>query len=136
MASYPSGATYSVGPTTYTMSSKKPDRNFTVNETFNNASFTSQNGYQRTRAISRRSKRQFQLKYTNISGAYKQAIENFYRARGGDFDSFEFDLAYIGLSGTIQVRFGTDFSVSEVLTTSSIVTSVYSVSFTLTESYT
>jgi hypothetical protein len=136
MASFPSGATYSVGPTTYTMSSKKPDRNFTINEAFNNASFTSQNGYQRTRAISRRSKRQFQLKYTNISGAYKQAIENFYRARGGDFDSFEFDLSYIGLSGTIQVRFGTDFTVSEVLTTSNVVTSAYSVSFTLTESYT
>ncbi len=136
MASFPSGATYSVGPTTYSMSNKKPDRNFTVNEVFNNASFTSQNGYQRTRAVSRRSKRQFQLKYTNISGAYKQAIENFYRARGGDFDSFEFDLSYIGLSGTIQVRFGTDFTVSEVLTTSNVVTSAYSVSFTLTESYT
>jgi hypothetical protein len=136
MAVFPSGATYSIGGDTYTMSNKKPDRNFTINEAFNNASFTSQNGYQRTRSISRRSKRQFQLKYTNISGAYKQAIEDFYRSRGGDFDSFEFDLAYIGLSGTIQVRFDTDFSVSEVLTTSSIVTSVYSVSFTLTESYT
>jgi len=136
MASFPSGATFSVGPTNYTMSSRKPDRNYTINEAFNNASFTSQNGYQRTRAISRRSKRQFQLKYTNISGPYKQAIENFYRERGGDFDSFEFDLAYIGLSGSIQVRFGNDFSVSEVLTTSNVVTSVYSVSFTLTESYT
>ena len=136
MARFPSEATYSVGPTTYTMSAKKPDRNFSINEVFNNATFTSQNGYQRTRAISRRSKRQFQLKYTNISGAYKQALENFYRERGGDFDSFEFDLAYIGLSGTIQVRFGNDFSVSEVLTTSNVVTSAYSVSFTLTESYT
>ena len=136
MARVPSEATYSEGPTTYTMSNKRPDRNFSINETFNNATFTSQNGYQRTRAISRRSKRQFQVKYTNISGAYKQALENFYRARGGDYDSFEFDLSYIGLSGSIQVRFNNDFSVSEVLTTTSIVTSVYNVSFTLTESYT
>lgn len=136
MASFPSQATYVLGPTTYTMSDRRPDRNFVINEVFNNATFTSQVGYQRTRAISRRSKRQIQLKYTNISGAYKQALENFYRARGGDFDSFDLDLAYVGLSGTIQVRFGNDFSVSEVLTTGNIVTSVYNVSFSLTESYT
>lgn len=136
MARFPSEATYSVGVTTYTMSDRRPDRNFSITEVFNNATFTSQVGYQRTRAISRRSKRQFQLKYTNISGAYKQALENFYRARGGDFNSFELDLSYVGLSGTIQVRFGNDFSVSEVLTTSNLVSSVYNVTFTLNESYT
>ena len=136
MASYPSNATYSVGGNTYTMTSRKPDRGFSVGEQFNNAIFTSQVGYERRRAISRRSKRQFQLQYTNVNGGYKQAIENFYRARSGDLESFEFDLSYIGMSGTIQVRFDGELGVSEVQTTSNTVTNIYTVSFKLIESYT
>ncbi len=136
MASYPINATYSVGGNTYTMTSRKPDRGFSIGEQFNNAIFTSQVGYERRRAISRRSKRQFQLQYTNINGGYKQAIENFYRARSGDLESFEFDLSYIGLSGTIQVRFDGALAITEVQTTSSAVTNIYNVSFNLVESYT
>lgn len=136
MASYPSNATYSVGGNTYTMSSRKPDRGFSVGEQFNNAIFTSQVGYERRRAISRRSKRQFQLQYTNVNGGYKQAIENFYRARSGDLESFEFDLSYIGLSGTIQVRFDGALATTEVQTTSNALTNIYTVSFNLIESYT
>ena len=94
MAMYPSDATYSTGGTTYTMTNKKPDKGFGITEQFTNAIFTSQVGYERRRAISRRSKREFSLQYTNITGAYKQAIENFYRARSGDLESFEFDLSY------------------------------------------
>jgi len=136
MASYPSNATYSVGGNTYTMTSRKPDRGFSVGEQFNNAIFTSQVGYERRRAISRRSKRQFQLQYTNVNGGYKQAIENFYRARSGDLESFEFDLSYIGLSGTIQVRFDGELTTAEVQTTSNVLTNIYTVSFKLIESYT
>lgn len=136
MASYPSNATYSVGGNTYTMNSRKPDRGFSVGEQFNNAIFTSQVGYERRRAISRRSKRQFQLQYTNVNGGYKQAIENFYRARSGDLESFEFDLSYIGLSGTIQVRFDGELTTAEVQTTSNVLTNIYTVSFKLIESYT
>ena len=136
MASYPSNATYSIGGNTYTMTSRKPDRGFSIGEQFNNAIFTSQVGYERRRAISRRSKRQFQLQYTNINGGYKQAIENFYRARSGDLESFEFDLTYIGLSGTIQVRFDGELGVSEVQTTSNTTTNIYTISFKLIESYT
>lgn len=136
MASYPSNATYSVGGNTYTMTSRKPDRGFSVGEQFNNAIFTSQVGYERRRAISRRSKRQFQLQYTNVNGGYKQAIENFYRARSGDLESFEFDLSYIGLSGTIQVRFDGELTTAEVQTTSNVLTNIYTVSFKLVESYT
>lgn len=136
MASYPSNATYSVGGNTYTMTSRKPDRGFSIGEQFNNAIFTSQVGYERRRAISRRSKRQFQLQYTNVNGGYKQAIENFYRARSGDLESFEFDLSYIGLSGTIQVRFDGELTTAEVQTTSNVLTNIYTVSFKLVESYT
>ena len=136
MASYPSNATYSVGGNTYTMTSRKPDRGFSIGEQFNNAIFTSQVGYERRRAISRRSKRQFQLQYTNVNGGYKQAIENFYRARSGDLESFEFDLSYIGLSGTIQVRFDGELTTAEVQTTSNVLTNIYTVSFKLIESYT
>lgn len=136
MASYPSNATYSVGGNTYTMTSRKPDRGFSVGEQFNNAIFTSQVGYERRRSISRRSKRQFQLQYTNIMGTYKQAIEDFYRARSGELESFEFDLTYIGMSGTIQVRFEGELGVSEVQTTSNTATNIYTVSFKLIESYT
>lgn len=136
MANYPSEATYAVGPTTYSMTNRKPDRGYSISAQFTNALFTSQVGYERRRAISRRPKRQFQLQYTNIQGGYKQAIENFYIARSGDLESFEFDLAYIGLSGTIQVRFEGALTITEVQTTSNALTNVYTISFNLIESYT
>lgn len=136
MASYPSEAIYSVGPTTYTMTNRKPNRGYSISTQFTNALFTSQVGYERRRAVSRRPKRQFQLQYTNIQGGYKQAIEDFYTARSGDLESFEFDLAYIGLSGTIQVRFEGALSTTEVQTTSDALTNIYTISFNLIESYT
>lgn len=136
MAKYPTDATYTSGATTYTMANRKPDRGYQTTQQFNTAVFTSQVGYERRRQISRRPKRQFSITYTNINGAYKQAIENFFKARGGDFDSFEFDLSYVGQNGTIQVRFDSQLSVTEVQTTSALVTNIYTVSFTLIESFT
>lgn len=136
MASYPSEATYSVGQTTYTMSNRKPDRGYQTTQQFNTATFTSQIGYERRRQISRRPKRQFSLTYTNTNGGYKQAIENFFIARGGDYESFEFDLSYVGQTGTIQVRFDSQLTITEVQTTSELITNIYTISFTLIESYT
>jgi hypothetical protein len=136
MASYPSEATYAVGPTTYSMSNRKPDRGYQITQQFNTAMFTSQIGYERRRQVSRRPKRQFALTYTNVTGAYKQAIENFFIARSGDYESFEFDLAYVGQNGTIQVRFDTQLTITEVQTTSELITNIYNVSFTLIESFT
>jgi hypothetical protein len=136
MAQFPTDATYSVGGNTYTMTARKPDRGFSIGSEFNNATFTSQVGYERRRARSRRPLRQFEVRYTNILGGYKQALENFYNARSGTLESFEFDLTYIGLSGTIQVRFNGAFTATEVQTTDSRETSIYTVSFNLIESYT
>jgi hypothetical protein len=136
MAQFPVGATYSVGGNTYTMTARKPDRGFSISSEFNNAVFTSQIGYERRRARSRRPLRQFEVRYTNINGGYKQALEDFYTARSGTLESFEFDLTYIGLYGTIQVRFNAGLTVTEVQTTDNPVTSIYTVSFTLSESYT
>lgn len=132
MASYPIDAAY----LTYSMTNRKPDRGYQITQQFNTAVFTSQIGYERRRQISRRPKREFDVKYTNINGGYKQAIENFFKARGGDLESFEFDLSYIGQSGTIQVRFNSPLSVTEVQTTESLVTNIYSISFSLIESFT
>jgi hypothetical protein len=136
MSRYPDNATYSIGENTYTMTSRKPDRGYSISTEFNNSIFTSQVGYERRRAVSRRPIRQFDIRYTNITGGFKQAIQDFYTARSGNLESFEFDLTYIGLSGSIQVRFNSALTISEVQTTDSPVTSIYSVSFNLLESYT
>jgi hypothetical protein len=136
MAQYPDNATYSVGGNTYAMTSRKPDRGYSISTEFNNAIFTSQVGYERRRAVSRRPIRQLDIKYTNITGGFKQAIQDFYTARSGTLESFEFDLTYVGLSGSIQMRFNSALTITEVQTTDSLVTSIYNVSFNLIESYT
>ena len=136
MAQYPSDATYSVGGDTYTMTSRKPDRGYSISSQFTNAIFTSQVGYERRRALSRRPKRQLEGRYTNINGGLKQAIENFYTSRSGELESFEFDLSYVGLSGTVQMRFNGPLSITEVQTTSQMTSSIYTVSFSLIESFT
>ena len=64
MAIYPNDATYSIGGNTYTMLNRKPDRGYSTSTEFNNAIFVSQVGYERRRAISRRPKRQIEIKYT------------------------------------------------------------------------
>ena len=50
--------------------------------------FNSQAGYEKRRLRSRRSKRNYNLQYTNITGIEKTAIENFYNARSGAFEPF------------------------------------------------
>ena len=135
MAAFPADATYTSGAVTYSMSDKKPDRNFRINNEFNTSIFTSQIGYEKRRQISRRSKRTISLNYTNISGGYKQALENFFKNRGGDAEAFEFNLSYVGLNGTILVRFNSALQVSETLSSDDPLNSFYNLQFTLQETF-
>lgn len=135
MANFPTDATYTSGGTTYSMNDKRPDRNFSIDNSFNTALFTSQIGYEKRRQLSRRSKRKISLNYTNINGGYKTAIENFFKNRGGDAEAFEFNLAYVGLSGTILVRFEGSLQISETLSSDDLINSFYNLRFTLQETF-
>lgn len=135
MAQFPSGATYTFNAITYSMSNRRPDRGYAFNRAFNTSIFTSQIGYERRRSISRRSKREFSFSYTNLSGPYKVAIENFYNSRGGEAEAFEFDLSYAGQSGTVIVRFSGPLAITQVLTSNDELNDYYNVSFTLQETF-
>ena len=60
----------------------------------------------------RRPKREFSLEYTNVSGLEKEAIEKFYDARQGIFESFFFDMTHINQAGTLITRFDGALDVS------------------------
>lgn len=135
MAAFPADATYTSGGTTYSMNDKRPDRNFSIDNEFNTSIFTSQIGYEKRRQISRRSKRTISLNYTNINGGYKQAIENFFKNRGGDAEAFEFNLSYVGLNGTILVRFNGALQIAETLSSDDALNSFYNLRFTLQETF-
>ena len=135
MASFPSQATYSFNGTAYSMADKKPDRGYTTQREFPVSTFTSQAGYEARRLLSRRSKRTFRLSYKNLRGPYKTAIENFYNARGGTWESFEFDLSYAGQSGIIFVRFDGSLNITEVQTSFDEINDFYNVSFNLQETF-
>ena len=116
------------------MADRKPDKGFATNEKFDVASFTSQAGYEKRRLKSRRSKRSYDLTYSNISGIERTAIEQFYRARSGDFESFTFDLSHLSESGTLSTRFDGELNVAQALSTGSTLTeNFYTVSFKLQE---
>jgi hypothetical protein len=88
-----------------TMEDRKPDKGYKKSIKFDASTFTSQSGHEKRRLTSRRAKREIELKYTNISGVEKQAIENFYIARSGHYEAFRFDLAHVNESGIITVKF-------------------------------
>ncbi len=116
------------------MADRKPDKGFQTDERYDVTTFTSQAGYEKRRLKSRRSKRAYSLTYTNITGIEKLAIENFYRARSGDFETFTFDLSHLNDSGTINTRFNGPLSVTQVLSTgTTLVENFYTVSFALQE---
>jgi hypothetical protein len=135
MAIFPTDATYTVGATTYSMENRRPDRNYAISSSFENSVFRSQIGYEKRRQISRRSKRILNFQFNSIPGYYKQAIENFYNNRGGDYEAFEFDLAYAGQSGTIIVTFDGALNIVQVIATDNVLTDVYNVSFSIKESF-
>jgi hypothetical protein len=138
MAIYPNDATGSFTTATFTsMADRKPDRGFSEDRAFDIINFTSEAGYEKRSLRSRRSKRRFALSYSNVNGLVKQAIENFFIARSGEFESFTFDLSYIGQSGTINARFDGGLSIQEVKSgNASILDNFYNISFQLVETYT
>lgn len=132
---YPDNVTANINGVTYTLN-RKPDRGFSYPTSYPTSIFTSQTGYEVRRSKSRRPKRTFDLSYNNVSGIVKIMIENFYRDKLGETESFDFDLTHLGLSGIIRVRFSGTITVKEVFSTLDPETSVYSLSFTLEETYT
>ena len=116
------------------MADRKPDTGFSTEEAFQSAVFLSQAGYEKRRLQSRRSKRNFTLQYSNISGIEKTAIEQFYRERSGDFESFTFDLSHLNDSGTINARFDGALNITQVLSTGTTLNdNFFTVSFALQE---
>jgi len=116
------------------MADRKPDKGFSTSKQFDVATFTSQSGYEKRRLKSRRSKRQYSLSYTNITGVEKTAIENFYNARSGEHEAFTFDLSHLNESGTITSRFSGPLQIEQVLSAGANLTqNFYTVSFNLQE---
>ena len=116
------------------MTDRKPDQGLSTTEAYDVATFTSQAGYEKRRLKSRRSKRNYNLTYTNISGLEKTAIEDFYRARSGGFESFTFDLSHINESGTLATRFEGTLNINQTLSTgTTLLDTFYTISFNLKE---
>jgi len=116
------------------MADRKPDRGISSQRIFDVTTFASQAGYEKRRLKSRRSKRSYDISYTAITGVEKTAIENFYNARSGTFESFSFDLSHINESGTITTRFEGPLSVEQTYSNGSrLIDNYYTVSFKLQE---
>lgn len=137
MATYPTEATSLFTTDSFTsMADRKPDRGYTTQREYNTIVFETESGYEKRRLRSRRAKRTYELKYTNITGLEKYAIEQFYADRSGNFESFYLDLSHINEVGTVRVRFDGTVRVDHVLSTgSNVLQNFYSVSFTLKETY-
>ena len=97
------------------MADRKPDKGISSNVLLTLTTFASQAGYEKRRLRSRRSKRSYDIKYTSITGVEKTAIENFYNARSGEFESFSFDLSHINETGTITTRFQGPYQLSKLI---------------------
>ena len=118
------------------MADRKPDKGFSSQRKFDTITFESQAGYEKRRLRSRRAKRSYNLTYTNVTGIEKTAIENFYNARSGEFQSFTFDLTHLNDIGTITTRFDGPLTVNQVHSAGSNLTeNFYTVSFNLQETY-
>jgi len=118
------------------MADRRPDKGFSAQRKFDTIKFESQAGYEKRRLRSRRSRRSYDLSYSNITGIEKTAIENFYNARSGEFEAFTFDLTHINEIGTITTRFDGPLSVQQVHSAGSALTeNFYTVSFKLQETY-
>lgn len=117
------------------MTDRKPDRSgISYEENYNYSIAESQAGYEKRRLVSRRPKRKYSISYTNITGIVKSAIEEFYRARSGGFQSFLFELTHINEPGTVTVRFDGSLQVEQVLSTgTNPIDNFYSVNFDLVE---
>ena len=115
---------------------KKPSNGYSVQNQFNVSKWSSQVGYEKRRLLSRRAKRSFQLSYGAISGVERQAIENFYYARNGEYETFTFDLTHINQTGTVRVRFNGPIEVQQIISKGTLLTdNFYNVKFNLQEDF-
>ena len=118
------------------MADRKPDGGFGTEKVFDVTTFKSQSGYEKRRLNTRRPLRAYNLAYTNISGIERTAIENFYNARSGTFESFTFDLSHLNESGTITTRFDGGLQINQVLSSGpSLTENFYTVTFKLQETF-
>ena len=116
------------------MSDRKPDTGIESSRTFDVTTFTSQAGYEKRRLKSRRSRRNYDLSYSAITGVEKTAIETFYNERSGTFESFTFDLSHVNESGTIVARFEGPLTISQTYSIGNrLIDNFYTVSFKLQE---
>ena len=118
------------------MRDRKPNNGFMVQNQFNVSKYATQVGYEKRRLMSRRQKRSYQLTYTNVSGVEKEAVENFYRARSGEYETFTFDLTHINDTGTVRARFNGPLEVQQVISSgTSLTQNFYNIRFSLQEDF-
>lgn len=121
----------------YTMEDRKPDNGFSEDAQVDIITFSTQANYERRRQRSRRIPRSFSLTYTNLLAPYKRAIEQFYYARGGNFEAFTFDLSHIGQTGSAIVRFDGPLNIQHVRSSPvNDLNSIWTVQIKLAEVYT
>lgn len=114
---------------------RKADKGFTYSHEMDVKTTKFIAGYEKRRLMTRRMKRKWDISYTNITGVEKEAIQNFYIARSGTFESFSFDLNHLNESGFATVIFDSPPKISHVLSGSpdNMLQNYYSVSMTLRE---
>ena len=118
------------------MRDRKPNNGFMTQNQFNVSKYATQVGYEKRRLMSRRQKRSYQLTYTNVSGVEKEAVENFYRARSGEYENFTFDLTHINDTGTVRARFNGPLEVQQVISSGTSPTqNFYNIRFSLQEDF-
>jgi hypothetical protein len=118
------------------MRDRKPNNGFMTTNQFNVSKYSTQAGYEKRRLLSRRQKRSYQLTYTNVSGVEKEAVENFYRARNGEYDTFTFDLTHINDTGTVRTRFNGPLEIQQVISSGiSLTQNFYNIRFNLQEDF-
>ena len=115
---------------------RRPSNGYTTQTQFNVAKYSTQAGYEKRRLLTRRGKRSYQLTYTNVTGIEKQAIENFYSARNGEYEAFTFDLTHINQTGTVRCRFNGAIDVQQVVSRGTrLIDNFYTIRFNLQEDF-
>lgn len=137
MAFYPNDAVGTFTTTNFSsMADKKPDKGYSSSKQYNSVIFETEAGYEKRRLKNRRPKRSYNLSYTNVTGLEKSAIESFYNARGGEFESFTIDLTHLNDVGTATVRFDGSLDVQHILSTGdNLLQNFYTISFKLKETF-
>ena len=118
------------------MKDRRPSNGYTTNKQFNVSKYSTQSGYEKRRLLSRRPKRSFGLTYVNVSGVEKEAIENFYNARNGEYETFTFDLTHINDNGTVRTRFNGPLEIQQVASSgTALLQNFYSIRLNLQEDF-